>query len=663
VQLPGLTNAAQAKALVGRTALLEFRLVDNSTVAQQALQQIMALGRPFENGQITAAVARLLPPRTTLLPGRDEQVYVVTKAAQMTGAALETARMDTGGPYGQPVVAFTLRPTAATSFANLTGANTGKQLAIVLDGVVYSAPVIRSQISGGAGVIEGQFTPEEASNLAIVLRAGALPAPIKIVEERTVGATLGEDSIRAGLAACAVGVALIFFFFALHYKVLGLFADAALLCNLLLLLALMAALGSTLTLPGIAGMSLNVAMAVDANILILERIREELGKGKSLRQAVRAGYTLSASAIVDSNVTVLAAAALLWQFGTGPIKGFAVTLSLGTLISMFTATIATRLMSETWLARARGAAAGWSARAFFPIPHIDWIGQRRWSFAFSAVLVGVSLLALVWQGFNYGIDFMGGTLIEVTYAAPKSLGDVRQELAEAGYPDAEPQSFSRTNAFAIRLKGTQKLEPQAIEALVSKLQAADPSNTLRVDRQEFVGPAVGQHLKQQAVLAITLAIAAIIIYVAYRFANPLWGAAGVLALVHDVIATAGLFALTHKEVNLVVVAAFLTIAGYSINDTIVIFDRMREKLRLPRHEPIGVVINASINEMLARTFMTNGNVLIAVLSLLVLGGDVLRDFALAMAFGGVIGTYTTVAIAGPLIYEMEQLRQGSRVLR
>jgi SecD/SecF fusion protein len=418
-----------------------------------------------------------------------------------------------------------------------------------------------------------------------------------------------------------------------------------------------------LTLPGIAGMSLNVAMAVDANILILERIREELGRGKSLRQAVRAGYTLSASAIVDSNVTVLVAAALLWQFGTGPIKGFAVTLSLGTIISMFTATIATRLMSETWLARAQRAAARWAPQAFFPLPHIDWIGKRRWSFAVSAVLVGTSLLALVWQGFNYGIDFMGGTLIEVTYAAPKALGDVRQELVEAGYPEAESQSFSRTNAFAIRLKGTQQLEPQAIEALVSKLQAADPSNTLRVDRQEFVGPAVGQHLKRQAILAIALAITAIIIYVAYRFANPLWGAAGVIALVHDVIVTAGLFALTHKEVDLVIVAAFLTIAGYSINDTIVIFDRMREKLRLPQPEPIDAVINASINEMLARTCMTNGNVLVAVCGLLVLGGDVLRDFALAMAFGGVIGTYTTLAIAGPLIYVMERRRQRPRVLR
>ena len=480
-------------------------------------QQIVALGRPFEHGQIKAAVVRLLPPGTTLLPGRDEKVYLVTKAAQLTGAALETARMETGGQYGMPVVAFTLRPTAATPFANLTGANIGKQLAIVLDGVVYSAPVIQSQISGGSGVIEGQFTPEEATNLAIVLRAGALPAPIKIIEERTVGATLGEDSIRAGLAACVVGIALIFLFFALHYKLLGLFADAALLFNLLLLMALMAALGSTLTLPGIAGISLNVAMAVDANILILERIREELGKGKSLRQAVRAGYTLSASAIVDANLTVLIASALLFQFGTGPIKGFAVTLSLGTIISMFTATIATRLMSETWLARGKGAAAGWSPRAFFPIPHIDWIGKRRWFFATSAVLVGASLLALVWQGFNYGIDFMGGTLIEMTYAAPKSLGDLRQELAGAGYPDAEPQSFSRTNAFSIRLKGTQQLEPQAIEALVSTLQAADPSNTLRVDRQEFVGPAVGQHLKQQASLA--LALVAIIIYVAYRFSR------------------------------------------------------------------------------------------------------------------------------------------------
>ena len=431
----------------------------------------MALGRPFENGQIKAAVVRLLPPGTTLLPGRDEKLYLVTKVAQLTGAALETARMDTGGQYGMPVVAFELRPTAATPFASLTGAKIGKQLAIVLDGVVYSAPVIQSQISGGSGVIEGQFTPEEASNLAIVLRAGALPAPIRIIEERTVGATLGEDSIRAGLAACAVGIGLIFLFFCAALQITRpLRRRRRGRSNLLLLLALMAALGSTLTLPGIAGMSLNVAMAVDANILILERIREELGKGKSLRQAVRAGYTLSASAIVDANLTVLIASALLFQFGTGPIKGFAVTLSLGTIISMFTATVATRLMSETWLSRGKGAAAGWSPQAFFHIPPIDWIGKRRWFFAVSAVLMGASLLALVAQGFNYGIDFMGGTLIEVTYAAPKSLGDLRQELAGAGYPDAEPQSFSRTNAFAIRLKGTQKLDPLAMETLVTKLR-------------------------------------------------------------------------------------------------------------------------------------------------------------------------------------------------
>lgn len=660
VQLPGISNSAQAKELVGRTALLEFRMVEDTERDRKALQEITAGGNPFENGKLTAIAAKLLPSGKTLLPGRDGELYIVSRIPQLTGAALETARVETGGEYGLPVVSFRFHPDAASTFANLTGANVGKHMAIVLDGTVYSAPLIKSRISGGSGIIEGQFAMEDAKNLAIVLRAGSLPAPVRIIEERTVGATLGEDSIRAGLTACAVGIGLIFFFFAAYYKLLGIFAVLALVMNLLLLLALMAYFGSTLTLPGIAGISLNVAMAVDANILILERIREELRKGKPMRLALEAGYDLSASAILDSNLTVLAASALLFQFGTGPIKGFAVTLTLGNIISMFTATVATRLMSQSWLAGGDVAAAKWSPVEFFSSPQIDWIGKRRWFFALSSVMIALSCAALAWKGFNYGIDFTGGTLIEVTYSSPKSLGDFRGNLASAGYSEAEPQSFGGTNSFAIRLKGSEKLGPVEIETFLGKLRDADPANSLRVDRKEFVGPSVGRNLKRQAVMAISLALAAIIVYVAFRFANPLWGAAGVAALLHDVIATAGLFAVTQKEVDLVIVAAFMTIAGYSINDTIVIFDRMREKMRISKRQDLGALINASVNETLSRTLITNGNVLSVVLVLFLLGGEVIHNFALAMVFGGIVGTYSTVAIAAPLIYTRELRKAGLR---
>lgn len=655
VQLPGITNSAQAKELVGKTALLEFRMMAESEAARKAAAAILELGSPFVDGEPTPQARKLLPPGTTLLPGRDESFYILSTEASLTGAALETARVETGGDYGMPVVAFKFRSEAAAAFSNLTGANVGKRMAIVLDGVVNSAPVIKGRIAGGSGVIEGNFRMEDARNLAIVLRAGALPAPVRVIEERTVGPSLGEDSIRAGLTACVLGVSAIFVFFAVYYKLLGLFAVVALLLNLLLLLAVMAYFGSTLTLPGIAGISLNVAMAVDANILILERIREELRAGKPLRRALEAGYDLSAGAILDSNLTILAASALLFQFGTGPIKGFAVTLTLGNIIAMFTATVFTRLLSQTWLASRTGDAPGaWSPLEMVRAPKVDWVARRRVFFALSGVLLASSLWALASRGFNYGIDFTGGNLVEVTYTSAKTLAQVRSDLEAAGYPDAQPQSFSGSNSFGIKLKGVDRSDSGEIEALISKLQAADPRNAIRVDRKEFVGPAVGRHLKRQAATAITLAIAAIVVYVAFRFSNPVWGAAGVAALVHDVIATAGLFAFTQKEVDLVIVAAFLTIAGYSINDTIVIFDRMREKMRTDRRLPIGSVINDSINETLSRTLLTNGNVFAAVLMLYFFGGKIIHDFALAMVFGSLIGTYSTLAIAVPLIYERER---------
>ena len=651
LQLPGIANSAQAKELVGKTALLEFRLVDDSPAAREVGPAILALGRPFEAGQASARAKALLPARTALLPDRTGSFHIVSARAEMTGSSLETAHLETG-ERGEPVVGFRLTRAGAQRFDELTATNVGKQLAIVLDGSVYSAPVIRSRIGGGSGVIEGNFTMEEARSLAIVLRAGALPAPVRIVEERTVGASLGEDSIRSGLTACALGIGAVFVFFVAYYKLLGLFAVCGLVLNLLLLLAAMAHLGATLTLPGIAGISLNVAMAVDANILILERIREELKKGKSLRMAVNAGYDLSASAIFDANLTVLAASLLLFQFGTGPIKGFAITLTLGNVFSMFTATVATKVLTGTWLGTRARTTRTWRPLDLFRLPRIEWTRNRHRFFAFSALVLAASVGSLATRGLNYGIDFTGGTLLEVSYASPKPITVLRADLERAGHPDAEIQAFAGTGSYAIRLKGDETLDAQSVEHIVTTLQASDPANALRVDRKEYVGPAVGAHLKRQAVLAIGFAIAAIIMYVAFRFANPLWGAAGIVALVHDVLATLGLLSLTQIEVDIVVMAAILTIAGYSINDTIVIFDRMRERLRIPKNtEPLDASINASINETLSRTLLTNGTVLAVVLMLFFFGGQVIHDFAFVMIAGGLVGTYSTVAIATPLIYE------------
>ncbi len=348
VQLPGISNAAQAKELVGKTALLEFRLVETGEKVQGALNKVAELGNPFEGEKISTAAAALIPAGMSLHKGKDGSGYLLSPS-HLTGADLETARVETGGDYGLPVVAFKFHSPAAAKFANLTGTNVGRNLAIVLDGVVYSAPTIKSRISQGSGIIEGQFTMQDAHNLSIVLRAGALPAPVKIIEERTIGPTLGEDSIRAGLTATAVAALFIFAFMAVYYKASGVLADLALALNLVFLLAAMAYFGSTLTLPGIAGIILSIGMSVDANVLILERIREELAVGKPIRLAVDAGYDKAFSAILDGNLTVLFSSIFLFQFGTGPIKGFAVTLMLGLTVSMFTAVVLTRLVYETYL--------------------------------------------------------------------------------------------------------------------------------------------------------------------------------------------------------------------------------------------------------------------------------------------------------------------------
>ena len=353
VQLPGITNSSQAKEMIGKTALLQFRMVDASDAAQKALNKIAELGTPFigegSAAHISTAAAKLVPQNDELYRGKENAIYLLSKSVPLTGAQLETARVETGGDYGMPVVAFKFKPEAGAVFSNLTAANVGKNMAIVLDDVVYSAPVIKGRIPGGSGIIEGQFSIDDAKALAIVLRAGALPAPVNVIEERTIGPTVGEDSIKAGVYATALAGAFIFVFMAVYYSVAGLVADLALVLNLVFLLACMSYFGSTLTLPGIAGIVLTIAMAVDYNVLVFERIREELALGKPVRIALDAGYDRAFTAIFDSNITTLISSTFLFQFGSGPIKGFAVTLVLGLAISMFTAVWLTRLIFTTYL--------------------------------------------------------------------------------------------------------------------------------------------------------------------------------------------------------------------------------------------------------------------------------------------------------------------------
>mgnify|MGYP001587827396 FL=1 len=350
VQLPGVTDSQHAKELVGKTALLEFRMVDDSEKSRTAMNKILELGNPFDGIVASTAAAKLVPEGLQLFKGKDSAMYLLSKEIPLTGASLETAKVETGGQYGLPVVAFKFKPDAAGKFAALTAANVDKSMAIILDGIVYSAPVIKGRIPGGSGIIEGQFTPDVAKSLAIVLRAGALPAPVKVIEERVVGPTVGEDSIKDGFRSSAIGFALVVLFMLVYYRGSGIVAIIALALNLLLLLATMAYLKATLTLPGMAGIILSLAMAVDANVLIFERIREELRLGKPIKMALAVGYDRAFSAIFDSHVTSLISSAFLFQFGTGPIKGFAVALTIGLILSLFTAIVVTRMIFDYYLA-------------------------------------------------------------------------------------------------------------------------------------------------------------------------------------------------------------------------------------------------------------------------------------------------------------------------
>ena len=352
VQLPGVTNTEEAKDLIGKTALLEFRLVDDTDEARKCLDKVRDLGNPYKEGtqELNPDVAKLLPKDRQILSGRESDWYVVTASAAVTGAYLKDARVETGGNYGFPYVSFRFNPEGGKLFERLTGSNVGRSLAVVLDGKVYSAPTIKSRIRD-SGIIEGNFDRDEAHNLAIVLRAGALPAPVHVIEERTVGPTLGEDSIKSGVLASTIGLGIVIVFMIVYYRASGFITMIALALNLLFLLAGMAFFKSTLTLPGIAGVILSVAMGVDANVLIFERIREELRIGKPIRIALDTGYEKAWSAIIDSHITTWLSAAFLFQFGTGPIKGFAVTLTMGLLINLFTSITVTKAIYDSYLAK------------------------------------------------------------------------------------------------------------------------------------------------------------------------------------------------------------------------------------------------------------------------------------------------------------------------
>jgi len=637
VQLPGLTDRTRALDLIGRTALLEFKLVSGDTKL------------------IADALAGNVPEGYELKEVEKEKVLLF-QAAELTGDYLETADVQFDqSSFGQPVVSMKLKGEGIKKFSELTKNNVGNRLAIVLDGRVYSAPRINEPIPSGEAVITGRFTPDEAKDLAIVLRSGALPAPLVVEEERTVGPLLGQDSIRKGVAACVVGLSLVFLFMVYYYGAVGFVANIALIFNILLILAGMGLFHGTLTLPGIAGIILTIGMAVDANVLINERMRDELKTGKTIRAAVANGYDKAFSAIFDSNVTTLIAAFFLFQFGTGPIRGFAVTLTIGLLASMFTSIVVTRVIFDFLLSKNK--LKSFKFKAFIKKETtFDFIGKRRIFYVLSGIIFIIGMVAVATRGSQaYGVEFSGGQLQEYIFEKSVPIESFRSSLKNIGLGETMVQQV-RENPRQVIIRGSQ----DSADAIQAEFKKSFPGNKFEVLRIEKIGPTIGRELKKKAVFAMVFSLLGILVYVAIRFKHMDFSIGGVFALLHDVILTGGFLVLMNRQIDLLTVTALLTIAGYSINDTIVIYDRVRELMRTKYKMTLKDIINLSLNQTLSRTILTSFSTLLVVVSMYVLGGEILNSFALALLFGFIIGCYSTIFIASPIVLACRSLLKQAR---
>ena len=642
VQVPGLQDPQRLKDILGQTAKLTFQMVDQSMSAQEALS-----GRP--------------PAGSTIMYSKDDPPvpYLIENRVIVSGENLVDAQATFDQRTNEPVVSFRFDSKGAQRFGQATQQNVGKLFAIILDNHVISAPQIREPILGGTGQISGNFTPQSANDLAVLLRAGALPATLTVIEERTVGPGLGQDSIQAGKMSAIVGSALVVVFMVAAYGFLGWLANVALVANVAMIVAILSLVGATLTLPGIAGIVLTLGMAVDSNVLIYERIREERRDGRSVLQAFDLGFQRALATILDSNITTLIAAVVLFFLGSGPVRGFAVTLAIGILTTIFTAFTLTRWMSAEWLRRRRPKEVPRGYIRLVPeVTHIPFMRVRLQVFVLSICLCVASVFLLFTKGLNFGIDFTGGTIMEVRAKSGEAdVGDIRTRLSQAGIEEIQVQGFGDLSDALIRIGAVEDTGDNAGNIVVQKAQ-----ETLSADydirRTELVGPTVSSELAWAAILGVLAALAGILVYVWVRFE---WQFAigAIISTVNDVILTLGFLVVTQLQFDLSTVAAILTIVGYSLNDTVVIYDRVRENLRRFKKMPLGQLLDLSDNEMLARTTMTSVTTFLALLALFLLGGEVIRSFVASMLFGVFIGTFSSIFIAAPILI-LFHLRPASK---
>ncbi|MCR5571938.1 MAG: protein translocase subunit SecDF [Bacteroidales bacterium] len=605
--------------------------------------------------------------------------------APLDGGVVTDARVSYSNQRnGNPSVSMTMNAEGANTWARLTKENIGKQIAIVLDGTVYSYPVVNSEITGGNSEISGNFDVEEATDLTNVLKSGKLPAPATIVQEQVVGPSLGAESIRSGLISFLIAFLLVLIYMVLFYKGAGLAADVALLTNVVLLFGILAAFGAVLTLPGIAGLVLTLGMAVDANVIIYERVKEELKAGKGLGKAVQDGYSNAYSAIIDGQVTTLLTGIVLFVFGTGPIQGFATTLIIGIITSILTSIFITRLIFDDRIQRGKNITFENNlTRNFLKNTHIDFLGARKWSYIVSGALILISLVSMFTKGFTYGVDFTGGRTYVVRFDQPVTAEAVREAALDVFDGAVEVKQFGGESQMKITtsykyddestsvdneieqmlynaLKGFFK-ENVSFEGFTSTLD--NPNGIISSDK---VGASIANDIKRSAIFSVLIALLVIFGYIALRFRGWTWGLGGVVSLAHTTIIVIGFFSLFsgilpfNLDVDQTFIAAVLTIIGYAINDNVVIFDRIRENLGLHPNADFKETVNSSLNATLTRTVNTSVTTLLPMLAIAFFGGESIRGLAVALIIGILFGTYASIMIGTPVMYDVTTKRLAAK---
>jgi SecD/SecF fusion protein len=640
VELPGENDLEGVKKRLNVVAKMDFHLVDET-------------GTLDSTGHAPPGDLLLQDESMKARTGRSEPVLVKRKI-EVSGENLANASVGQDQQNGGYVVKFKFDSVGARKMAQLTEQNIGHRFAVVLDDKVITAPVIRGAIPDGSGEISGNFTAQDASDLAVLLNAGALPAPIKIIEERSVGPDLGADSIKAGFYATIVGLVLVLAYMLVTYGLFGLFADIAVVVNLVLTIAALSLLQATLTLPGIAGLLLSVGMSVDANILINERIREETKNGKPPFSAMEAGFSKAWSTIIDSNLTTLIKMAILYAFGAGVVRGFAVTIFLGIMISMFTATILVRLMMTSWMRRYRPKQLKISLLRFVPDKTtIHFMNGRFFGIGLSVVLSTASIVLFFVPGLNYGIDFVGGIQMELKTEGPADFGKLRGNLDGLGLGAVHLQQFGAPDQVLVRMDrqpGGDEAQQAAVAKVKADLAQNFPGSEIR--STEAVGSTVSDELFVDGMEALGFALLAMLAYIWFRFEWQ-FGVGAVLTLILDVTKTIGFFVVTGYligwQFDLESIAAILAIMGYSINDKVVVYDRVRENLRKYRSMPLRELIDLSINETMSRTIGTSTSVFLATIPLALIGGAALLPFACVMLYGIILSTTSSIWIAAPIL--------------